>query len=234
MVHDAERGRLSTRRPVADGHAGPRLGAGTGELPLGPAGRAWVRVPTGATGARPLPLVVALHGAGGRAPGMLTMLAEPADRHGLLVVAPQSAASSWDVIQGRYGPDVRLVDAALGQVLNHHAVDPDHLAVSGFSDGASYALSLGIANGDLFGHVMAWSPGFAAAQVNHGRPRFFLSHGTRDRVLPVDRCSRRLVPSLRSAGYDVVYDEFDGAHAVPPDVLERSVRWFLDGAEDGS
>jgi predicted esterase len=35
------------------------------------------------------------------------------------------------------------------------------LAVSGFSDGASYALSIGPANGDLFTHVMAFSPGFA-------------------------------------------------------------------------
>lgn len=127
---------------------------------------------------------------GGRAAGMLTMLAEVADRHGLLVVAPQSTRSSWDVIHGRYGPDVRLVDEALAQAFHDHAVDPAHLAISGFSDGASYALSLGIANGDLFGHVMAWSPGFAAPQVDNGRPRFFVSHGTRDQVLPVDRCSR--------------------------------------------
>jgi len=32
----------------------------------------------------------------------------------------------------------------------------------GFSDGASYALSVGITNGDLFTHVIAFSPGFVA------------------------------------------------------------------------
>ncbi len=30
----------------------------------------------------------------------------------------------------------------------------------GFSDGASYALSLGVPNGDLFTHIVAFSPGF--------------------------------------------------------------------------
>jgi len=232
MVGDAERGRLSTRRPVAGRAASPRPAPGTTEMALGSTGRAWLRVPAGPAGDGPLPLVVALHGAGGRAPDMLRMLAGVADDHGLLVVSPQSTGSSWDVIRGRYGPDIRLLDAALSRALEDHAVDPAHLAVSGFSDGASYAVSLGIANGDLFGHVMAWSPGFQAAQVDAGRPRFFISHGRQDRVLPVDRCSRRLVPMLTAAGYDVEYDEFDGPHVVPPEVLERSVRWFL-GTGDG-
>jgi phospholipase/carboxylesterase len=233
MAGDAERGRLSTRRPVGGGAAQRNPAPGATEMALGTVGRAWVRVPARPPGDGPLPLVVALHGAGGRAPDMLRMLAGVADEHGLLLVAPQSTGTSWDVIGGRFGPDVRLLDAALGQALDDHAVDPAHLAVSGFSDGASYALSLGIANGDLFGHVLAWSPGFQAAQVDSGRPRFFVSHGRQDRVLPVDRCSRRLVPMLTAAGYDVVYDEFDGPHTVPPEVLERSVRWFLGtGDED--
>ena len=64
------------------------------------------------------------------------------------------------------------------------------VTVCGFSDGASYALSIGLANGDLFGHVLAWSPGFVAPPEFVGRPRVFVSHGTDDRVLPIDRCSR--------------------------------------------
>jgi len=165
---------------------------------------------------------------------MLTLLAEAADREGLLVLAPKSARTSWDIIQGLYGPDVRLLDAALTQLLEEHAVDPARVAVSGFSDGASYALSLGITNGDLFSHVLAWSPGFVGPLVPHGRPRLFVSHGTRDEVLSVDRCSRRLVPALKAAGYLVDYDEFDGPHTVPPEVLDRSIRWFLSPAEASS
>lgn len=45
------------------------------------------------------------------------------------------------------------------QVLSNYAVDTTRLGVGGFSDGASYALSLGLTNGDLFTHVIAFSPG---------------------------------------------------------------------------
>jgi phospholipase/carboxylesterase len=128
------------------------------------------------------------------------------------------------VIRGGYGPDVAFLEQALSAVFARFAVGP--LAVSGFSDGASYALSIGLANGDLFGHVLAWSPGFMAPPDLAGRPRVFVSHGTDDRVLPIDRCSRRLVPVLRADGYDVRYEEFEGGHVVPPDVLAASLDWF--------
>jgi hypothetical protein len=38
--------------------------------------------------------------------------------------------------------------------------------------------------------VLAFSPGFAAPMVTHGRPRVFIAHGDEDRVLPIERCSR--------------------------------------------
>ena len=89
-------------------------------------------------------------------------------------------------------------------------------------------MSLGLANGDVFDSVIAFSPGFEAAELANGRPRFFLSHGTGDRVLPIDRCSRRIVPSLKDEGYDVTYHEFSGGHAVPQTIQRRAVEW-LDG-----
>jgi phospholipase/carboxylesterase len=87
-------------------------------------------------------------------------------------------------------------------------------------------VSLGIANGDLFTHLIAFSPGFAAPDAQIGRPAVFVTHGVEDRVLPIDRCSRRLVPRLRSAGYDVAYTEFDGGHIVPGDLAEAAVAWL--------
>jgi phospholipase/carboxylesterase len=106
-------------------------------------------------------------------------------------------------------------------------VDASRLAVGGFSDGASYALSLGVTNGDLFTHVIAFSPGFLAPAGKHGSPALFVSHGTRDRVLPIDVCSRRLVPQARREGYRVEYREFDGGHAVPPEIARGALDWFL-------
>ncbi len=149
-----------------------------------------------------------------------------ADRHRLLLVAPKSQLSTWDVIVRGFGPDVRRIDGLLDEVCLTWSVD--RLAIGGFSDGASYALSLGIANGDLFDAVVAFSPGFAASMVQHGIPRLFISHGINDEVLPINNCSRRLVPRLEQAGYPVTYVEFDGAHTVPTELVEHAATWLAD------
>jgi len=216
-----DRGRLGARPGAAAGEAAP----GDHPLPL-PEGEALLHVPPGGDGA-PAPLLVALHGAGGRARGALAAVATLADRHRFLVVAVSSRGSTWDLLRGGTGPDVATLDAALAAAFARHPVDPARLAIQGFSDGASYALSLGQANGDLFGAVLAFSPGFTAPPVTTGRPRVFVSHGTADPVLPIDRCSRRIVPALRTAGYEVAYREFDGGHVVPADVAEAAVAWWL-------
>lgn len=110
--------------------------------------------------------------------------------------------------------DTAALDAALTDLFTA-LPQPGRVAVAGFSDGASYALSLGLANGDLFGQAWAFSPGFHAADRRQGRPRLFLSHGVQDEVLPIARTSRRIVPALRQEGYEVTYHEFDGGHVVP-------------------
>ena len=128
---------------------------------------------------------------------------------------------------GAFGPDVAFINQALGWTFERYAVDAESVAVAGFSDGASYALSLGLANGDLFGQVMAFSPGFIAPAPTQGHPRLFISHGTADTVLPIDQCSRRIVPRLQRADYDVTYQEFDGPHTVPPEIAQLATAWFL-------
>ena len=176
--------------------------------------------------AGPYRLVVLLHGAGGSARHGLELMLGVARSRRLLLVAPESAGSTWDVIASGFGPDVRRLDRVLSEVLGGWPVD--RMSIGGFSDGASYALSLGLTNGDLFDSILAFSPGFAAPMVTHGSPRVFVSHGDDDRVLPIDRCSRRLVPRLRKAGYDVTYEEFSGGHEVPDAVVRRASAWLPD------
>jgi predicted esterase len=202
-------------------------------------------------GPEPRRLVVVLHGAGGRPDDVLRLLRPHADAAGLLLLAPASTGRTWDVVlaasrpgskrrraprgpedrsdpgagQGPgYGPDVRRIDRCVAEVAARYRVGS--YALAGFSDGASYALSLAVASGDAVDAVVAFSPGFLAPDRQVGRPRVFVSHGTRDRVLPVDRCSRRIVPQLRAGGYPVRYAEFAGGHEVPAAVVAEAVGWL--------
>jgi phospholipase/carboxylesterase len=160
------------------------------------------------------------------------MLLSAADRFGVVVVAPDSRGVTWDLLTGGFGPDVAFVDRVMQAVVDRCDVDPARYAVGGVSDGASYALSLGLGNGDIFGAVVAFSPGFTASRQLVGRPRVFISHGTADPILPVDTCSRRIVRGLTDDGYDVTYREFDGGHTVPPEVADHGFRW-LTSVGDG-
>ncbi|MDQ4049360.1 MAG: hypothetical protein M3131_08290, partial [Actinomycetota bacterium] len=152
---------------------------------------------------------------------------------GLMLLAPKSRGPTWDVVRGGFGPDVASLDALLEHVFERFAVDPSRVALGGFSDGASYALSLGPSNGELFTHLIAFSPGFMAPGVKHGRPSIYVSHGVEDRVLPIDRCSRTLVPELRRAGYKVDYREFEGGHTVPAHLARAAVSWLVRREDPG-
>ena len=220
----ADEGRLHARpqRPALDT---PPLGLQA--LGLGADRDGLIYVPTGYSADRPASLVLMLHGAGGNAQHGLDPPLNLADEAGLILLAVDSRRQTWDMLHGRYGPDIAFIDAALAQTFDRYAVDPARIAVEGFSDGASYALSVGITNGDLFTHVIAFSPGFAAPAAQREWPRLFISHGIWDDVLPIDRCSRRIVPVLQRAGYDVRYREFDGPHTVPPEMVGEALAWFM-------
>lgn len=229
---DALRGRgelpraddLRLRLTARPDPATPRsLAVGTSPLRLGNGREGLLHVPIkDARG-----LVVALHGAGGNARLGLDLVRKQADRLGFVVLAPASAGSTWGVIRGGADPDTPALGTALSHVLARQPVDPRRLAVAGFSDGGSYALTLGLANGDLFRRVVAFSPGFEAADQRRGQPEFFITHGRRDKVLPIQRTSRRVVRALRRDGYVVIYREFNGRHVVPGALATEAMEWIL-------
>ena len=193
-------------------------------------GRTALALPTGRPALLHLPpgpvaaLVVVLHGAGGTAEHGLSLLGAHADGQGLALLAPSSAGATWDAVPGSGEADTRALDAALHEVLAR--VPTGRLAVAGFSDGASYALTLGLENGDVLDRVVAFSPGFSAARRHRGRPGLLVTHGVADAVLPVDLTSRRVVPALRRQGHEVDYREFDGPHVVPPELAREAAAWL--------
>ncbi len=118
----------------------------TGFQPLGLGGSecdGLVYVPSGYRAEEGAPLALMLHGAGGDARGGLSLFLSLADEAGLVLLAPELREErTWDVLTGGYGPDVEFIDQALEKMFDRLAVDAGRVVVVGFSDGASYALSL--------------------------------------------------------------------------------------------
>jgi phospholipase/carboxylesterase len=185
---------------------------------------AYLRVPAGA-GDQPLPLIVLFHGAGGSGERFIRRVAPVIEQTRAAVLVPTSRNGTWDAIRDGFGPDVSFLDRTLEQVFRLVAIDPRHIAAGGFSDGATYALSLGLINGDLFQRIVAFSPGFVVEGRPGGRPQIFISHGTDDQILPIDRCSRRIVPNLKQRGYEVIFREFQGGHEMPTELAKDALAW---------
>lgn len=184
-------------------------------------------VPKSAT-SPPLPLLLFLHGATQSADDMFGYLDSAPEETGVAILAPNSRDTTWDAITGSFGPDVEFLNRALERVFENATIDPARIAVGGFSDGATYAIALGLRNGDLFKRVVSFSPGFVIDGKPQGKPRFFISHGTRDRILPIDRCGRRIAADLKARGYEVTFREFDGGHGIPAEVMREGLRWVAN------
>jgi phospholipase/carboxylesterase len=175
----------------------------------------------------PMPLVLMLHGAGDTGYGVAYTFGI-ADDLGIIVLAPDSRdEATWDLLRHGFGEDVAFIGAALKDTYARCAVDRKRMAIAGHSDGASYALSLGIGTGETFGTIMAFSPGVMQPVAVSGQPRIFISHGIRDSIMPIDVTSRTFVPRLKKLGYDVTYREYEGRHGVPPAIVREGFAWFI-------
>jgi len=235
-----EKAEAQAGTPAADGHllsrppkdAPPPLPTVTGARPIdGDGGRGGVvYIPPGLTG--PAPLLVLLHGATGSAAGITKRIDAfaLADELRIVILAPDSRDRTWDAIRGHFGPDVAFLDKALATVFALVPIDRKRLAVGGFSDGASYAISLGLQNGDLFTHVVAFSPGFYVGNQRRGRPSFYVSHGKGDEILSFDNTARRIVPELEAANYNVRFKDFEGPHTVPAAIARDAFQWIAGKA----
>jgi predicted esterase len=221
------RGRLLVRPGPSP--SGATVRTGLRPLGLGSGRDGLLYIPAGYGAEEEAPLALTLHGAGGNAKSGISHFLRLADEAGVVLLAPESRGRTWDVLVGGYGPDVGFINRALERAFDRLALDYRRLALTGFSDGASYALSLGLTNGDLFTHLIAFSPGFRAPAQRRGKPPIFVSHGTQDKVLPIEHSRRRIFPQLDREGYEVRYREFDGPHTVPQSIARDALEWFTSG-----
>ena len=185
-----------------------------------------IYVPASAQTTQNNPLLVLLHGAGGSASNWFGSYGARADASGIVMLAIDSREPTWHSAISGAGADGAFIDRALAELFDKVSIDPNRIALAGFSDGASFSLSFGLTNGDYFHNVLAFSPGYLEVGPPHGKPPIFISHGTNDTVLPIDQTSRQFVPTLRQAGYTVDYREFVGIHEVPPGFSDAAIAWI--------
>ena len=172
---------------------------------------------------RRVPLLVMLHGYGSSPGRIWPAVKSDAEERSVAVLLPASRLVSWDFTHGDFGADRAFIDAALASTFLRVPVDPAHVALGGFSAGATFALSLGPSNGDLFEWIFAFSPTGLEVAGRVGKPRFLLAHGTADTIVPIAMSSREIVPALRDAGYWVAYREFPGGeHEFFPDAVHEA------------
>jgi phospholipase/carboxylesterase len=171
-------------------------------------------VPSTIDRSKPVPLVLFLHGAMRTVDFFINAFAPGAEASGVIVLAPFANSGSWDAVRYNFGPDPYRINAALQWMFDRWRIDPQRIVISGFSDGGTYSLAIGRANGDLFSRVVAYSPGFIIEIEEVGDPPILITHGRDDPVLPFEITSELLVPELIRRGYVVDFRPFDGPHAV--------------------
>jgi phospholipase/carboxylesterase len=191
-------------------------------------------VPSGYQASKPAPLLILLHKSGGNSSewfwaspkGPHGVFAAYADSAGFVILAPNAPGTWGSGGPKSFGYDAVTVNNALQAAFARCAIDRSRLAIGGFSDGASYALSLGLINGDLFSSIIAFSPGYIVGAPGRSHPELFWAHGGGDAVLPIASTSRVFVAQLRKNGYHIDYREFGGGHRLMPDVAEDAMKWL--------
>lgn len=181
-------------------------------------------------------VVVALHGRGATAQGVVN-LADPLAHHGVTVVAPAAERSRWFPYAGsepieRNEPHVssaiRAVDGVLDDVAEW-GIDPEHVVFFGFSQGASLACEYVARHPRAYGGVAAFSGGLLGPSVADrafegsldGTP-VRLGWGSEDDRLDPERL-RATAAALRDLNGDVTERECDGVgHAVTDEGLEAA------------
>jgi phospholipase/carboxylesterase len=122
------------------------------------------------------------------------------------------------------------VQALIATVVERYA--PTTVALVGFSQGAMLAIDVALAGTPAVDLVVAMSGVLlmdsvsALTALRATKPRFFLSHGRHDPVVPFASGSHAHA-LLEAHGLSVAWRPFDGGHEIPPPVLADVERFLF-------
>ena len=195
--------------------------------------RAVLLTPAEMDPAKRYPLITVLHGAGRQDEMLVKACRDQPETRDALFLVPRSLLPTWDLIASPERPDLDFLEYAYDLIYRRYPVDPDRQALLGYSDGASYALSVGLSNPRIFRAVMGWAAGFIALAPAFDpdaapKPAVLLEYGTHDELFPFDRVALPMRENLRRAGYTVEFRvDQGGKHWPSADFLPEALDWFF-------
>lgn len=202
---------------------------------------AHVLTPKGLRRGDPMPLLLVLHGAGRTEEGLKRMVlqySKVASRKRCIIIVPSSLSSTWDLMQymkqGTASKDTHFLASILDDMGRDYYIDNERIGVLGFSDGASYAITLAVNNAEVFQSAMAWSAGYYHDESGYShppstrRPTILHGHGQVDTLFDFWKIALPMRQRLRSSGYAVKsYTKKAAGHGTPPEFVEAAIDWWL-------
>jgi phospholipase/carboxylesterase len=174
-----------------------------------------------------MPLLVMLHGFSGWGDNQKSLFGL-AEELGFIVITPESRDITWGKEAPGFDQDVRYIGAAFRHVGSIVNIDFERVALGGQSDGAGYALTMGLAYGNTFNHLIVLAGGGLIEPIRRqGKPKIFIAHGVKDSTMPIGLSARKSVARLMKEGYEVLYYEHNGGHGTPREVVRKSLEWFV-------
>ncbi len=179
------------------------------------------------------PLVTVLHGAGRQDEMLAKAYRDEAERRQALFLIPRSYHPTWDLIVGEGRRDLDFLGYAYDLVYRRYPVDVGRQALIGYSDGASYGLSIGLSNPKIFRAIMAWAAGFvafdfSAVDSDDPRPSLLLEYGTHDPVFSFEQVALPMREHLEGSGYPVEFRvDQGGRHWPSGDFQSEALDWFF-------
>ena len=190
------------------------------------------------------PLIVALHGKGGRATGIAGQWRKLAAEMGAILIAPQAVTRhgggfSWNKADTNYdyGDNAEfLLGLTVEFASKNYRIDWDRAVLTGFSEGGAVCRSVGPRPPHVFAGVIPmgcdYLPEFdkPTPAVGSRAPRFYFMAGALDPVVPADQ-QRLAAKDFTAAGFETEYFIYPNVgHAFPlnrDEELRKAVEFVL-------
>ncbi len=188
-------------------------------------------------GGEPYPLIVLLHGRGGRAEKMARLFRPSAAKIGAVLVVPEAFEPYGDGFQwGKVDDGVYRVEHAIEFAAERHPIDRRRVIVAGFSQGAYLSLASVARDPIRFAGTVAIGAcdvqGLELARAPlEDPPAIYIGVGSED---PAYAGCRPVVQLYESFGFEVKFRVYRGyGHVFPQNYvweIDRALKFVLSGA----